>query len=103
LNALNLLKLSVRVEEKIGDAFYTEISLADESVISEESSPYRTVQEKTTLMSFQGLLDEEGNLAFADLGSFSLCRILQELSSSKPKLLIQADGSFCRWLYYRTG
>ena len=44
LDSLDLVNLVIGVEEEIGDAFNTEIALADESAMSEENSPYRTVQ-----------------------------------------------------------
>ena len=47
LDSLELISLFVGVEEKIGNAFNTEIALADESAMSEENSPYRTVQTLT--------------------------------------------------------
>jgi acyl carrier protein len=44
LDSLDLVNLIIGVEEEIGDAFETEIALADESAMSEENSPYKTVQ-----------------------------------------------------------
>ena len=44
LDSLDLVNLIIAVEEEIGDEFDTEIALADESAMSEENSPYRTVQ-----------------------------------------------------------
>ena len=44
LDSLDLVNLIIGVEEEIGDAFETEIALADESALSEENSPYKTVQ-----------------------------------------------------------
>ena len=47
LDSLDLVNLVIGVEEEIGDAFNTEIALADESAMSEENSPYRTIQTLT--------------------------------------------------------
>ena len=47
LDSLDLVNLIIAVEEEIGDEFDTEITLADESAMSEENSPYRTVQTLT--------------------------------------------------------
>ena len=44
LDSLDLVNLIIGVEEEIGDAFDSEIALADESAMSEENSPYRTVK-----------------------------------------------------------
>ena len=44
LDSLDLVNLIIGVEEEIGDVFNTEIALADESAMSEENSPYRTVK-----------------------------------------------------------
>jgi acyl carrier protein len=47
LDSLDLVNLIIGVEEEIGDTFETEIALADESAMSEENSPYKTVQTLT--------------------------------------------------------
>ncbi len=44
LDSLDLVNLIIGVEEEIGDTFDSEIALADESAMSEENSPYRTVK-----------------------------------------------------------
>ena len=44
LDSLDLVNLIIGVEEEIGDEFDSEIALADESAMSEENSPYRTVK-----------------------------------------------------------
>ena len=47
LDSLDLVNLIIGVEEEIGEVFETEIALADESAMSEENSPYKTVQTLT--------------------------------------------------------
>ena len=44
LDSLDLVNLIIGVEEAVGDEFDSEIALADESAMSEENSPYRTVK-----------------------------------------------------------
>ena len=44
LDSLDLVNLIIGVEEEIGDEFDTKIALADENAMSEDNSPYRTVQ-----------------------------------------------------------
>ena len=44
LDSLDLVNLIIGVEEAVGDEFDSEIALADESAVSEENSPYRTVK-----------------------------------------------------------
>ena len=44
LDSLDLVNLIIGVEEEIGDIFDSDIALADESAMSEENSPYRTVK-----------------------------------------------------------
>ena len=44
LDSLHLVNLIIGVEEEIGDEFDTKIALADENAMSEDNSPYRTVQ-----------------------------------------------------------
>ena len=43
LDSLDLVNLIIGVEEAIGDEFNTEVTLADESAMSQENSPYRTI------------------------------------------------------------
>ena len=43
LDSLDLVNLIIGVEEQVGDVFHCEIAIADESAMSEENSPYRTV------------------------------------------------------------
>ena len=44
LDSLDLVNLIIGVEEAVGVEFDSEIALADESAMSEENSPYRTVK-----------------------------------------------------------
>ena len=44
LDSLDLVNLIIGVEEQIVDVFGLEIALADESAMSEEKSPYRTIK-----------------------------------------------------------
>ncbi len=56
LDSLGLVNLIVLVEEKIGDSFGAAITLADERAMSQERSPFRSVQ---TLAEYATMLLKE--------------------------------------------
>ena len=56
LDSLGLINLIVAVEQNLEEAFETEITLADERAMSQENSPFRTVE---SLVDYIEILLEE--------------------------------------------
>ena len=55
-DSMNIVNITVRIEEKIADSFDLQITIADEKALSQNKSPFRTVESLTNYL--VGLVSE---------------------------------------------